>query len=531
MKSPEPPPLPSDELGDVGEAKFKLLCARAVLVANKADRDRFGWDYVVQAQAAGQADAPLDARVSHTTAFVQVKATWRGTKARISLTLSSAEKLAKHGAASFIVGLAFDRRGEDDCDIHVIEMRGAPLAKVLKRLREVQKDAQRPLNEATITFPLTAENRLAHATPEALKARLTQGFAKGEAAYVAAKDRESRTLGYEDGRYQFTFVVDADQPFETVEFLLGEREIKGALVRPLETRFGIALPSTFIPTGEGAMKFKAEPIGICRLKVSGSSLKKALIFDGHYFHASLPGPKGLVWKARAEFGLFNVVQTSETFGLNGDMSVKDTRKRTIAEWIDFHRLAVAHCADDIQFSLRAPHRVQPLLWTFQKRPDELGDFQARLDLFETACSILREARREHEPVSAKAVYGHQKAIYAAAGFTLPEARRVQIGFRRELEEEESLAPMTRLYVGAIDFGTFRLAHAARVLLTPTDREDGRYWFTGPHHPIALEAISISPEDFRDFVEEAKQASEVDDVLLDELDLAFLNQALGDVGAF
>ncbi|PVM84838.1 hypothetical protein DDF62_16280 [Caulobacter radicis] len=66
-------------MGDFGESKFKSLCARAQLVA-KADRDRFGWDFVVQ--------EPLEhdecESASHMTSFVQVKSTWRGPRARFA---------------------------------------------------------------------------------------------------------------------------------------------------------------------------------------------------------------------------------------------------------------------------------------------------------------------------------------------------------------------------------------------------------------------------------------------------------------
>ena len=37
--------LPNDELGAAAEGLFAYLCPRALLVCNKSDRDRSGWDF------------------------------------------------------------------------------------------------------------------------------------------------------------------------------------------------------------------------------------------------------------------------------------------------------------------------------------------------------------------------------------------------------------------------------------------------------------------------------------------------------
>ena len=40
--------LTSEELGDAGESKFKLLCIHAKLVCNTSSRDLTGWDFIVE---------------------------------------------------------------------------------------------------------------------------------------------------------------------------------------------------------------------------------------------------------------------------------------------------------------------------------------------------------------------------------------------------------------------------------------------------------------------------------------------------
>lgn len=525
------PPLPSDELGDVGEAKFKYLCSRAPMVANKAERDRFGWDYVVQLAADNPEATPLDARDTHLTAFVQVKATWRGAKSRIRLSLSAAEKLAKHRAASFIVGLAFDRDGDDDCDIHVLEMRGAVLAKVLKALRAFEKRGERAVNDATISFDLNTENRLTSHTPSALKARLASSFSNSEGAYIAAKDRELATLGYDDERYQVVFSTIEGAPFETVEFLLGERELVGEIRDAVETRFKIPLPSDFIPTGGAKVTLRPEPLGACRLKITGAGLSRPLTFEGEYFYAAVACAEGVVWKAKAGFDLFSIERDARGFRFKSSMSIEDTRSHPIARWIAFHRISVAQTTGPIELALRGAHLGQPWSWKFPHRPEKDGDLHNRLELFETAERVLAEVGRVGEAISAKSIYRHQKEIYTAAGMSIKGARRVQIGFKREREGDEEGEEIVRLYVGLIDFGAFRVATAARVIMRPRVEEDGRHWFTGEHEPVALEAIGTSPTEFRDFVEDAKGVSGLDDVLIDKVDADFLNEALGELDPF
>src|SRR3546814_12943063 len=61
--------LPNDELGAAAEGLFIYLCPRALIVCNKSDRDRSGWDFVVDLP---MQDGILD-QSSKTTCHVQLK--------------------------------------------------------------------------------------------------------------------------------------------------------------------------------------------------------------------------------------------------------------------------------------------------------------------------------------------------------------------------------------------------------------------------------------------------------------------------
>lgn len=93
--------LTSDELGVAGEKLFAHLCGRAQLICNQSERDRTGWDFVVEFPMPG-ADGTLTLdRRAPTACSVQLKSTT--TSGPVSLRLSSAERLAKHLGPSFVV--------------------------------------------------------------------------------------------------------------------------------------------------------------------------------------------------------------------------------------------------------------------------------------------------------------------------------------------------------------------------------------------------------------------------------------------
>jgi hypothetical protein len=54
-------PIPNDDLGEWGEGQFRTLCAASGIVANKAERDKMGWDFIVELPPqAANAALPLD---------------------------------------------------------------------------------------------------------------------------------------------------------------------------------------------------------------------------------------------------------------------------------------------------------------------------------------------------------------------------------------------------------------------------------------------------------------------------------------
>ncbi len=86
--------LTPDELGEKGESHFKEICADAQLICNKSDRDRdrAGWDFIVDFPFIDQEELSLDKRIAPPSCHIQVKTVYASTKS-VRLKLNMAERL------------------------------------------------------------------------------------------------------------------------------------------------------------------------------------------------------------------------------------------------------------------------------------------------------------------------------------------------------------------------------------------------------------------------------------------------------
>jgi hypothetical protein len=127
-------PLNSDELGEKGEKRFAELCADAKLICNRASRDRTGWDFIVEFPFSPPTpQQPMDRRQQPPECRVQVKTIWEG-QARVSLRLSSAERLAKALQPTCICVLRVDNSLAFK-SIHVIHVVDDVLSNILREVR------------------------------------------------------------------------------------------------------------------------------------------------------------------------------------------------------------------------------------------------------------------------------------------------------------------------------------------------------------------------------------------------------------
>jgi hypothetical protein len=293
MTSPKPVrSLNSDELGEKGESRFQEICADAKLTCNKSTRDRTGWDFLIEFPFEPPiGDRTLDKRRSATSCHLQLKTIWADSE-RVTLRLSSAERLAKEPKPAFVYVLMIN----DDLeavDSYLIHLRGENLERILKRLRKAQADGELKINDAEITYdPKTAGIRLPP-NGKALRYQLDQDCGPDPQTYIASKALELKNLGFEKGRYHLKVTLQARNVDELVEAFLGLRPLEATATESLEVRFGVALPANHLPQ-DTAVKVEIKPIPAdrCTIRAYNQSGGQPAVFQGEVFFPAIKMPAG-----------------------------------------------------------------------------------------------------------------------------------------------------------------------------------------------------------------------------------------------
>lgn len=280
--------LTSDELGEAGETLFANLCVRAGLTCNKSNRDRTGWDFVVEFPLPGPDAGALDARLP-TACVVQLKST-AGAGA-VKLSLSAVERLAKDPRPAFIVVLRLAPSGEARTG-HLIHLLGPALGRVLHRLRTAHAQGRFDLNKLTLTFdPAKFGTRFAP-SPEGLAQALRHACGEDRAAYGVEKQRQLEELGYEHGGLEAEALFWVESADHLSEVVLGLQPLKPEQLRAFDTRFGIRLPYVGAALN-GLAELRIEPpsVGRCTVSIRGPGLSPAAVFDAEML-AGLPATAG-----------------------------------------------------------------------------------------------------------------------------------------------------------------------------------------------------------------------------------------------
>jgi hypothetical protein len=271
-------PIPNDDLGEWGESQFRALCSAASLVANKAERDKMGWDFLVELPPEPSGDIlPLDQRPDGLRCRVQVKTHWRRQDDRFEMTLSAAERLAKDPGPSFVVVLTAEPgTGDDDpklVDCHLVHLLDDNLERVLRPLRESAADPQAgSLVEQKISYSSSLAGEQLAPTGKALREALVRICGSDPQTYVANKGEQLKTLGYTTGRYEIKATIKANNMDEFVEIMLGLRPTTVEnLEGPYDTRFEVLVPVDHTPPEDTTTQLlvRPHPVDTCSIRVRG----------------------------------------------------------------------------------------------------------------------------------------------------------------------------------------------------------------------------------------------------------------------
>ena len=266
------------------------------MAATKTDRDKMGWDFLVEIPA--DPDKPvltLDQRPSGTSCKLQVKCSWHKAAPACKMSLSSAERLAKDPGPSFVLGLVAvpDKVTGDPLleGLYLVHLLGANLASVLQRLRKTEADSTpTPLHKQTVTFAYAAAADRLSASGSALRTALEGACGSLSAAYHLEKDRQLRELGYEGGRFRIETTMVANDMDQFVEMMLGLRPLGVDRFETFDERFSIRVPVDHVPKGvDYFLKLEPRAVSTCRILVRGEDMQAPAVFDGDVFLPAVPG--------------------------------------------------------------------------------------------------------------------------------------------------------------------------------------------------------------------------------------------------
>lgn len=273
--------LPSDELGAAAEGLFTYLCPRALLVCNRSDRDRSGWDFVVDLP---MPDGILDQRHG-TTCHVQLKATKSVGTGRVQLRLSAADLLAKSPLPALIVVF---RMKPDGTPIrgYLVHLLGAPLEKLLRRLRHEQFIGNRDINRQSISFDYRQLGDAFEVTPEGLRGAIERACGPDPAAYSAEKLSQLAELGYDEERIVGDVLFRPDSDEQLTRVVLGMDPLKPLEMRTFDNRFGMPVPygDAMLNAVEEIM-LSPPSAGGCEVVITGPPLTPPATFQAEIFFA------------------------------------------------------------------------------------------------------------------------------------------------------------------------------------------------------------------------------------------------------
>jgi hypothetical protein len=487
--------LTSDFLGAAGEAMFARLCAQASLVCNKSDRDRTGWDFIVEfPMVEPSVEVILDERTPIACA-VQLKSTARA--GPVGLRLSAAERLAKDLRPTFIVVFRLTTSGEGIVG-YLIHLLGSPLRKILQRLRTAHANESYDVNRATISFDYQRYGDRFPLTPDGLRHALLAASGDDREIYVAEKQRQLNELGYENGRLEAEAVVR----FKSVEHLsdiaLGLAPLRPERVRVFDTRFGIRLPYVG-PAFEGIEELRIEPpsVGPCLVAIRGAGLSPAAIFDAEML-AGLPfDTDGGTWLLvrHADFTM-KFGSDSVAFASTGSI---ETTLRRLSAWIPLVRglvyLAGADGAITLTSSSVPDARVTLPMTSALEGPyvEQLPELLRLLVGWERL--ITMAGTLASEPFSLQDVWAARRAALAVELFG-DQPPRASFAFNRE-DLGDPTDAVRAIYIDTAALGGAAISFGFKVTLEPSQDAPGEYRSTH------FQPVDVRPAvpDLQDYAED------------------------------
>jgi hypothetical protein len=329
--------LNADELGEKGQARFKEICADARLVCNQADRDRTGWDFIVEFpfETVVGVPAPLESRKVPLSCHVQVK-TLLEKNDRLKMRLSSAERLAKELKPSFMYVFKVNSALEFT-DAYLIHILHKPLGRILKRLRKEDAAGNSAPNKQTISMAASTDGIRVAPTGYALRGALSSAGGTDLHAYAAEKAKQLAELGFEERPYTTQMTLHLGSHDDLVDVFLGlKKDVPASDLRAEHERFGIKLPLPELSGDKATITIQPSPADACTITVRSGPLSTPAVFKGTVFVPAILSLPPERRKILIETDLFSMTlaRTGCTITAKRNISAQ-----TPTTWASYWRLA------------------------------------------------------------------------------------------------------------------------------------------------------------------------------------------------
>lgn len=301
----------SRNVGGLGEAFLQAWAAEVGIVANKAEVDRGGWDYILELPLGAGEDAeralPLDQSLQPVRGLVQVKSTDKR-RGFLTLKLSNLKRLVESLLPAFYLVYEFDEK-ESPQRAFLVHVGPSEIRRVKKRLRELSPEERGRLHKRKMRLTYDSRHELASMSGEALQEAILAHVGRGPQKYGEEKLKTLKTVGYEGGHLSFNMLFDLPDDYgdDVEEYLMDFAiglvpEIEAKKIELRDVRFDIPAPDPRHEPGPGKLMLSHGENKELKLVLSAEGLSDVHL-SAEVFHSSSFLGEGMTDREKMRFSI------------------------------------------------------------------------------------------------------------------------------------------------------------------------------------------------------------------------------------
>lgn len=498
-----PDRLNSDELGEKGESRFKEICADAKLICNRSERDRTGWDFIVEFPIKPVA-ITLDRRPSPISSHFQIKTMW-ATNDACSIRLSAAERLAKDHKPAFIYVFKVN---EDlkFVQAHLIHVRDGVLATILKRLRIEELRGSSSINKKKIKFVPSKVGEEIAPSGDALREAIENHCGEGMEKYVGEKIKQINNLGFGNDRRSLRVVIEAESKEDLQDVFLGIKEGRLASLEEFETRFGIELKIPLASTLSSG--FKISPIGDnCSVVFRSSDSSRSVSMPAKVIVPVIRMPEQIQPRGIIRSPFFEL----QTRGRNVSfISSVPSSKFPIEDWIKFAKMRAIFAEGGGTITLVKPNVIGPSLPLSVEKAEDLLEHEQALATAEMLKLLVELSGLSDIKFEQREIFAASEGIKSVHQIATGSSEVPKIILSAKPSHDRSERVINALFVSYLQFSEGRIGFSARTTLTPFFTNDVQWEATSFEFQ---EIVGFSKLDsYTDFLTKTKSKAGLEQII-------------------